>query len=711
MGAGASKGKKKGHRKKSNHPPKGPQVVKHPPRRLNIAYIYADPLYSPDDEQLDHRQTRVDVARERSYIIEQVSMYAITWYDAIATRETFDKVLDHGIDILHYVGRGRQLPAGDTYGIALEDHDRDLGCEETVTANEIERILKTHSPPSIIIVSGYGTDIAAKVLMQAGAKIVLTVPKENDRGDGGQRTNAYVAKLYENLLKGVDVATAHQKSTPADAEQPFRLVPESKDKIKQQHLQAFPAKKASESSPNWKNSVQPLEWDEQPHKWILGRHGCIQSVYQKICRKAQKGIAGRGPGVLVLWGRRGLGKSTIARSVTGFILARSDSRNQLTPFPNVITLTVEPGAEMDGMLQKKTTTNSLLLVHIYTACTQWRYNPRIADTINDIPRLCRRFAILHAIVTVSVADYSAYDVSNTGIEFFPPIKELDEQAITLILKQRLSRVIGENQNEIVRRLEESDLPSCLHGRPANAVRCCERLAKCGYDFNNEEIRWHAKNDTNLCDEEVYLEASNAVERISHAALLTGYNRDQPIPWEEDSITSAIIEFASDYVQELTQPRLEDMRQSLVDKVWTKPYLTPEGTFKLYMYCVEVLMPVLWLIKFGVSEWWQAGHRPLIYGCNTKEEEFPPGNFFYRLSSSVAGAITLTYRFLEGGTSNVRISFTPCHGLFYFEADLDVDGSKSTWTSWEEVHREVERKTINRFYSQKTLLDIQSQDPS
>jgi hypothetical protein len=151
----------------------------------------------------------------------------------------------------------------------------------------------------------------------------------------------------------------------------------------------------------------------------------------------------------------------------------------------------------------------------------------------------------------------------------------------------------------------------------------------------------------------------------------------------------------------------------VDQPRLLPYRTADDRFKLYRYCVEVLMPVLWLLRYGISEWWQVGGtHPLIYGCKANEEEFPPGNFFYRLSRSVAGAVTLTYRSLETGTANVRILFEPFHGSFCFSAHVDGDGNKSTWNTWDEVHKDVEKKTLNRFYSQKTLNEMrETQDPS
>lgn len=208
---------------------------------------------------------------------------------------------------------------------------------------------------------------------------------------------------------------------------------------------------------------------------------------------------------------------------------------------------------------------------------------------------------------------------------------------------------------------------------------------------------------NVPTDTVYKECDEAFHKILafYQRLQKGSNTcrcayEQVISCNESTMRMAIIEFIREYLSNLKPIREDEIRRMLFTGTVDETYTVAKG-FKLYRWCLEVLMPFLWLLKYGVPTWWQCTDpQPLIY-CQTPAEA-ASNCFYYRLSSSHNNAITCTV-VNDASAYNIRICFVPFEDHFRFEARLDDTGKKSWWYDWHQVHSTLSNKTGVRFLSE------------
>lgn len=196
------------------------------------------------------------------------------------------------------------------------------------------------------------------------------------------------------------------------------------------------------------------------------------------------------------------------------------------------------------------------------------------------------------------------------------------------------------------------------------------------------------------------------ERVEAASAILNdlqSHRKGVAEWEKDRCQCVIRKYILNYLHDFENARDTNLMW-ILEEAEAKYVIIGTNKFYVFDFCRNMLLPALWLLRYGIKKWWQIDypHTPLVYGrdCNA-EYVLERNSFLYRLSSSQPDCITVSHKDNNGLVQNMRITFTRDRREFRF-----ILPNNTRLRSWDEVHEAIRRQLSQAtFYSEDSLAQL------
>eukprot|EP01138_Halocafeteria_seosinensis_P012847 gb/GECG01013124.1/.p1 GENE.gb/GECG01013124.1/~~gb/GECG01013124.1/.p1 ORF type:complete len:691 (+),score=66.27 gb/GECG01013124.1/:1-2073(+) len=674
---------------------------------ITIGYLYADPILHEDGspvQRIDFHLESRKIRQQLQQISPPVGPFApvrrkeraetidVRWLEAIATLENMKILLSKGIDILHYSGHGTPQGISFEQGVVEDDsvkQQQQLGVEKIVNTEELRNLLHDTHRPKLVLVSACHSEAVAQVFTDAGIPYVVSVPQDSSVEDIS--AISFAKCFYERLLRGETVRKAFERAqgiacSPRHQSTFTLLSPSSEPED-------------TDTSISRSNHKIRLQFDgicdecpDQPHRSIYGRDKLLQELYQSVCHDGFDASASR---CIVLHGQSGLGKRTLCDSLYRYVnLRRSrdgSAFNALNRFRNILSVSINANEE-DTLSDKIAAAckrnradpayealppHTLFTIKVHLETTKLCFTSDLVNLYSECLQVLSKSFHCTAVLCVS-AYIKSSDCSEAKCVRVEP---LNEDAST----QLLAQCLGPQHEHLLQQLQQHEAFKGMLGNARVITDIAKELCHSGEAdrLSATEVAWRRED----CEDEILHQRTEASRYIAN--YLSRERQEQfhgdvyKATWEPQLAETAVLEFIKLYLQHLRQNRLDGL-EGLTTQL--SNYVT-DGILNIYSYCGHILMPCLWLLTYGIKDWWDVDEAvPFIHGRACRPGEIlGKGEFLYRLSGSDPRGVTVSWK--DPGTwsiENMRIIQKRENFEFRFYID------NTPFRVWEDIHEHISR---------------------